>query len=323
MRASTIIFNLAVSLERPGTMLIPANVCPIVAVTLMKAKRDIELVDIDPKTLCLDEEATMLKIANSPEKYSGIVFVHTYGTSYRSEKFFEELKKIAANLLIIDDYGSAVPLFEPPATAADVLIFSTGYAKYVDLGYGGYGFLQKSVRYRSERSSFNSADHDALVKEEKVALSANTKFQYRDSDWLDTRHPNTSFGRYRHSLMKNMALRAEHQNNLNRIYEEMIPRKYHLGKEFSNWRFNVLVPEKDKLLKRIFEYKASKLFASSHYQSLKDVFARGEDSVAAKLHQNIVNLFNNFQYTAEQARTTAWIVADYLDEAEANSRDGD
>ena len=75
----------------------------------------------------------------------------------------------------------------------------------------------------------------------------------------------------------------------------------HLGREFENWRFSILVDDKDVLLKKIFQ--EDKLFASGHYVPIDDKYVDNpiQDSNSHKVANRIVNLFNDFRFTEEMA----------------------
>ncbi|MFA6082400.1 MAG: hypothetical protein WC773_03245 [Patescibacteria group bacterium] len=310
-RASTILFNLFRQLDHTKSVIVPANVCPIVAVTLMKAGQPFELVDINKETLCLDEEFTLHQIKKHPQKYAGVLFVHTYGNPHQPEPFFHYIKQIAPDILIIDDRCPGLPEFDLPPTAADAVIFSTGYAKYIELGFGGYGYIKPEVKYEPKQLPFNEHDHQALVEQERQAQETLAPFSYHDSDWLDTTKPKISFDQYKLEIIAKIPEARLHQQKLNQIYAKNIPAKYQLGDEFSQWRFSILVPDKVKLLRMIFDHG---LFASSHYPSLNGIFGHGADQNAAKLHSQVVNLFNNHRYTEDQAKLTCDVINKHLKE---------
>ena len=94
-RASAILFNLLRSLPKPGRILLPANICPIVPLTCRKAEREIELVDIDPETLALDTEDCLRRLEQAPSRYAGVVFVHPYGAARSVEGFFTAARERA------------------------------------------------------------------------------------------------------------------------------------------------------------------------------------------------------------------------------------
>ena len=55
-RASTILYDLLVSMRDRRTFLLPANICSIVPLTFLKAGTPFEFVDISPETLHMDLE---------------------------------------------------------------------------------------------------------------------------------------------------------------------------------------------------------------------------------------------------------------------------
>ena len=91
-----------------------------------------------------------------------------------------------------------------------------------------------------------------------------------------------------------------HKARLNGIYKESLLPRIQLKPQFQNWRFNIMVHNKKMILDKLFE---EGLFASSHYRS-KSLLC----PIAISLHENVINLFNDFYYTEEQAIRTCEIV---------------
>src|SRR5260221_939885 len=182
-RASAILYHLLVSQPQKQTWLLPANICPIVPITFLKAGVPFELVDISATNLHIDlEQAEALA---KSRKVGGLLYTHTYGGASTPDDFFRLLKSTSPELIIVDDRCLCVPEFEV-SSSADVVLYSTGYAKIVELGFGGYAFINDRVPYRSSHLAFNSNHHDELEHAYKQALSLRKNFIYHDSDWLET-----------------------------------------------------------------------------------------------------------------------------------------
>ena len=72
-------------------------------------------------------------------KYSGLVFVHAYGKKYDNKEFYRAVKSLDPNLCIIDDCCLCIPeLADSLPENVDLCLYSTGYAKFIELSYGGY-----------------------------------------------------------------------------------------------------------------------------------------------------------------------------------------
>jgi hypothetical protein len=85
----------------------------------------------------------------------------------------------------------------------------------------------------------------------------------------------------------------------------------HLGREFENWRFSILVDDKDGLLKKIFQ--EDELFASSHYVPIDDKYVDNpsQGSNSHKVANRIVNLFNDFRFTKEMAIKVVQVINNF------------
>lgn len=77
----------------------------------------------------------------------------------------------------------------------------------------------------------------------------------------------------------------------------------------NNWRFKIIVINRDRILKELFR---NKLFASSHYASIGTILNRQSCPIADHLNQNIINLFKDKYYTEEKARRTVEIIRNNL-----------
>jgi hypothetical protein len=308
-RASIILFNVLNSLPIKGKVLLPLNICPIVPSILLKLKVDFDFIDIDNKTLCMDEYETLekLKIDSS---ISIIIFVHTFGIEINKDDFFKKIKKINEEIFIIDDRCLMIPDFDIDIeeNLSDLIIYSTGYSKYVDISWGGFAFLKNKYTYEKTSLEFNEKDLNDFSSQTQKAINTESFFHYKDTFWLGS---NTSlykkFDEYKSIIENKTRLMKRQKERLNKIYSENLPKDIFLGKEFNNWRFSILVKNKEELLDNIFK---ENLFASSHYKEVEFMFKKEykKESNARKIHKNIVNLFNDFRYDEEKAYKTVEII---------------
>ncbi|WP_028544004.1 hypothetical protein [Paenibacillus taiwanensis] len=307
-RASAIIYNLLNSYEGDKVFLVPANVCPIVLVTFLKAKKRFELIDISNQTLCMDEEVVLSKLKDNPNKYAGVFFVRTFGVSDSFEYFYEEIKRVNENFLIIDDQCLSAPQLYKE-TNADVVLYSTGYAKIVDLGYGGLAQIKPNVRYNKSALSFDAQSHEHIIKEYKDSIANHSMFRYKDCDWLDNTQVVFSLEQYLTLIEQAYKTSIEAKKKLNKVYSENLPQCIQLDSKYQLWRFNILINNKEQILNDLFR---SQLFASSHYASLSGIFSFGKAPNAEKLHSNILNLFNDQNYDEQKAYRTIDIINKYV-----------
>lgn len=307
-RASAIIYSLLVNSSNGKPWLLPANICPIVPIAFLKARVSFEFVDISARTLHMDLEQAEARIRTG--KYGGLLYAHTYGESSTPADFFESIKQLAPELLIIDDRCLCIPDLEAnPRNRADVQLYSTGYAKIVELDFGGYAFAAANVDYRPVQLPFNARDHEQIEAFYKQAISQRAKFLYQDSDWLDTVTPVPAWEIYRERIEKKLTQSLEQRIALNQIYADRLPPEIQLPGGFQTWRFNIRVKNKQHILDRIF---SSGLFASSHYASLAGIMDDGKAPHAEALGESVINLFNDHHFTAEQAERVGTIIVENL-----------
>jgi len=309
-RASAIIYNLLRSHRSLGLFLLPANICPIVPLTFMKAKIPFEFVDISPLTLHMDLEQVENRLRARKPVYGGLLYAHSYGEPSTPGEFFHELKKFNPALLIIDDRCLCVPELQfEIQTSVDVTLFSTGYSKIVDLGYGGYAFLQEHVAYEHNALKYQSPDLETLQTNYERCISARTSYSYVNSNWLETDSLLPEWQDYRGRLNSATERSLEQRRAINAVYQKILPEAVRLADAYQLWRFNIRVPNKEKVLAAIFQ---AQLFASSHYASLSGIMKPGSAPVAEALATEMINLFNNDRYTIDMAEHTAHIVLENL-----------
>ncbi len=312
-RASAILYKFLMSNKTGRAYILPANICPIVPTTFMKAKVAFEFVDIDPDTLCLDEAVVLDKVTNSSDRYGGLLFNHTYGVDYVPSNLFNEIKSIDPTFYIIDDKCACSPHINQESITdlhIDLVIYSTGYAKYVDVGFGGFGFLKSHHYYdRTICVDYSNADLQELSSAHKSALESQTLFNYRDTNWLNCGHPKRSLDEYLELTNSKLREATDHKRQLNAIYTDIITKEFQYKLRFQNWRFNIRVTNKNEVLRKIFEHD---LFASSLYHSLGEgVFVKEHYSNAVSIHARTINLFNDLHFTEDNAVEVCKLVNTY------------
>ena len=307
-RASAIIYGLLTNLIDKKPWLLPANICPIVPITFLKARVAFQFVDISSQTLQMDLEQAEELITS--HKFGGLLYAHTYGEASTPNEFFGTLKRHSPDLMIIDDRCLCVPNLEcDPVNTADIQLYSTGYAKIVDLNFGGYAFMPDDIDYQPAHLPFNPQHHEVIEKAYKAAVSQRVKFVYRESDWLETDTPIPAWDEYSKQIKKNLAASLQHRTALNQVYTSMLPGEIQLAAPFQSWRFNIRVRDKQRILDAIF---SSGLFASSYYASLAGIMDDRKAPQAEALEKSIINLFNDHHFSLDQAERVCKIISENL-----------
>ncbi|WP_234495014.1 hypothetical protein [Vibrio maritimus] len=308
-RASRVLYNFLLSIEKPDVFLVPANVCPIVLATFLKAKVSFRLVDIDQDSLCIDLIAVKDILSDSNTTF-GLIFVRTFGHTGNCEADIVSMKSQYSNLkVIIDDRCLGIPELDQTrfSEEIDMTLFSTGYSKFVELGYGGFAWLSEKYhsRYHSPQIDYIEDAHEILVRKFNHAIQGRTPFNYDIENWLDDRDLPISLESYFSKIKSETPASLKQKSTLNAIYRQAVPQELWLGEEFNLWRFSILVSNKQAVLDSIF---SAGEFASSHYASMAGIFDDTTAPVAESIHSQIVNLFNDYRFTEAKAKRVAGIV---------------
>ena len=305
-RASAILYDLLLSENNGRPFLLPANICPIVPITFFKAGVPFEFVDISRESLNMDLDHTRASLHGQSGGYGGVLYVHTYGDPSTPQDFFREIKNQFPDLLLIDDRCLCIPDLESDSsTNADVVLYSTGYAKIADLGFGGYAFLQERLNYKHRSLPFYDSDLETIEQAYKKSMKTRQPYVYVDAHWLQTDFELPSWQEYSTRVYKATESSLTHRQSINVVYNSLIPRELCLPDEYQLWRFNLRVPEKNKILNAIFN---ENLFASSHYASLANLMSDDSCPIAQELADHVINLFNDEHYTVEMAEQTSRII---------------
>lgn len=307
-RASGILYWFLRSFSK-GIYILPANVCPVVPLTFQKAGVEFEFSDVSPRTLCIDEATVIDRILSNPRKYSGMVFVRTYGFLSDMSDFFSHIKNLSPNFMIIDDRCLCFPDFSPLADDTDIELYSTGNVKIVDLGYGGYAKSCHDIMLENS-IDFEPSSYKELERLYKLCLKERRPLEKYPGNWLDAGIDVINSYKYIKQIEESLKPIAEHKTQLNDYYFDHLPSEIALGKEYQNWRFNILVEKKEDVLEAIF---ANDLYASSHYASSSILFDKGAFPVTKQVSDRIINLFNDNNFTLEQAKAICSIICETLD----------
>jgi hypothetical protein len=307
-RTSTILYNLLKDRADANPWLLPANICPIVPITFFKAGIPFEFVDISAETLHMDLEQARGQLERG--RYGGLLYAHTYGEPSTPNLFFQDVKSRHPELLLIDDRCLCQPNLEPnPSMVADATLYSTGYAKVVELNFGGYAFLKDDIPYQARHLSFNPQAHDEIEKVYKQAIQKRRPYVYKDSAWLQTDGDLPTWYDYRQQIGNGFKTSLQQRTWLNEIYADCLPAEIQLPQEYQSWRFNLRVKNKDRVLKVIF---SAGLFASSHYASLAGIMAPGQCPQAENLANEIINLFNDHYFDPQKAEQICALILENL-----------
>ena len=265
-RANKILYNFVKSNNLRGKILLPANICPDVVETMRYAGNPLYFVDIDAHTLCLDWQ----QVQSFAKDAVAVLVVHTYGVEEDFNEQFAALRAVNPNIVIIDDRCLCMPELNKPNSTGDLVLYSTCGKKQVDLGMGGIGYVADDRNYE-----------EVIVPKNEVLTNETWEIDEK-------------------VLLAKTDTVIKHKEKLNAIYCKNLPSVIQLPAPYQHWRFNILVPNKEEILRSLFD---AGLFASGHYAPQADGC-----TIAYNLYQHVINLFNDFYYTEEQAKRTCEII---------------
>jgi dTDP-4-amino-4,6-dideoxygalactose transaminase len=269
-RANKILYNFIKVNNITGKVILPANICTDVVNTLRYAGLKLEFVDIQTDNLCIDQEV-VLSLAKAA---SMLLFVHTYGIETNFYDFFQNVRDVNASIVIVDDKCLCMPDLYVEESPADLVLYSTGAKKMLDLGGGAIGYVADKWEYDEIRVGSNEYLNNEM--------------------WvLDTKQ-----------LYVKIDVMMAHKEKLNAIYRQNLPQSIQLPAQYQHWRFNILTDKKDEMLKALF---AEGLFASSHYKALSN-----DCIMAQNLYEHVLNLFNDQYYTDKKAIRTCELINNLL-----------
>lgn len=302
-RASAVLYSFLKSKSFKGMFLIPANVCPVVPLTMMKAGIDFDFVDIDERHTMSDSLA-LDKVCSG--NYAGLLFVHSYGKRFDNKEFYSKLKQQKADLCIIDDRCLCIPELDCTLAAnTDLVLYSTGYAKYIELSFGGYGITNElfNNQTRVEYSEEKENDQLAYIKE---CFKNNKKYELpADYPWLDCAPLKIEPDYYFNIIKEKIDVVVAEKEKINKIYRENLPQEIQWGRDCNDWRFMISVENRDEVLKAIFD---AGLFAGTNFPSVAWMFKSTHYKKAEEEASHIINLFNDFRVNENFAYKTCEII---------------
>lgn len=301
-RASSILYNWLKINNIKGNVLVPANICESVPATYMKAGCKVIFCDIELNSLEIGYD----QFQQVAQKYNINIlhFNHTYGNCKRDYEIkLNKFRKLNSNLLIVEDCCLCTPDMKY-SHLADIVIYSTGKTKYVNIGVGGFAHIKDKWKYNNIDLEY-STDMEDMFESHVKECHLNTKKTNLDiflSNWLNSQI-NYSVEEYFGLVNKQKIVVESHKKRINEIYKD-IPGS--MPSNYNNWRYNILVENQKECIDALF---SSGLYCSSHYMSLGNGYF--SDIITPNcnyLYTHVINLFNDFSYTEDQALRTMKIL---------------
>ena len=230
----------------------------------MKAGCSYELVDIKLSTLTIDFDLLFERLSHFRHREVALLLVRPYGFLEDLEEIMMNLKSTHRNCIIIDDQCLCVPNVDIEVKgSADMVLFSTGYSKYIDMSGGGFAIMKSSLPYQFSYSyEYSESALEEINDSIRYCLEEGLIFTYRDTHWLDLRERQFNEDKYLAEIRRKIKQVGLSKKMINDRYVEVIGEERVFGSAYNDWRFNLLVNNKDVLIKSIFDQG---LFASSHY----------------------------------------------------------
>jgi len=289
-------------------VLLPSNICHDVFFLLKHIGATIKFIDIDRKEFEINKEIVLKNIMINSQTM--LLWNHSYGNPHVPYDFFIDVKKKKSDTIIIDDRCLCNPAYHASNindSYIDLIIYSTGLRKQVDLKFGAWGLINSKYDIPKNLYDFDPDLHNKL----KVLLFNNLQndfFVYVKHAWIELDLENYSHDTYHVDILKENNRWIHHKKELSEIYYQELDKAYFVHERFNEWRVNILVKNKLDIIKHLFQ---NDLFASNHYLSIGSIVSKKKFPVAEWLHKHILNLFIDKHYTKEMAYKTSDIINKY------------
>ncbi len=304
-RASYLIYNYILSNSKPGYWLLPLNSCPLVPITFLTANVPFKLVDISLDDYCMNDELILDTITDN--KCIGILYIYTYGYNNNKSDLFNIIKSKRSDIKIIEDKCLNFPSFseKDASSFADITIYSTGYGKTVDLGFGGFAVARPDIEFYKKKTGYAKNILNNLERSYKKCFKQCDILERPSSSWIDDRLLPVTIDEYKKLVINEKTKARIIKKEINNIYKEKISNVLWLTVNDSpvdDWRFNIkIIHKKNTLLNKIVK---KKLFSSNHYQPVDKIFNAeviGGTKNSYFLYNQIVNLFNYKYFNPKMA----------------------
>lgn len=321
-RASVVLYRFLVANCKDFHFLLPANVCPVVPLTFLKANIDFTFVDIDPVTHSGSFQEYLTSLDAIGKEKKGIVIVNAYGHKQSSSDFYQCVKSQHPGTVIIEDNCLCIPetVGSEPTHLVDLELYSTGSSKFAPIAEeGGYGIYDADKWVYSDYCEQYKADEDKdTFYHLKQCRLHDWTFSYEDCNWLQfikTKElQNLSDEQYLKKVAEQVIRSMEHKKIINAIYDSNLPDSIKMGGGYHNWRYMLLLPKPDLRQKVIDRLEEEGLYASPHYRSVAYMFKNQRCVNAEKEAPLLLNLFNSEKYTEEMALKTTAIIKEIIAE---------
>lgn len=315
-RASVVLYRFLIANCKNFHYLLPANVCPVVPLTFLKANVDFSFVDIDPVTHSGSYQEYLKSLEAIGTEKKGIVFVNAYGFKQKCSDFYQRVKSQHPGMVIIEDNCLCIPetFKSEPSHFVDLELYSTGPSKYAPIAEeGGYGIYDADKwKYSNYSEYYNADENKETFYRLKQCRLHDWTFSYEDCNWLQfikTKEiHNLSDEQYLKKVADQVIRSMEHKKIINAIYDSNLPDGIKMDGVYHNWRYMLLLPKpvlRQRILNRLEE---EGLYASPHYRSVAYMFNKQRCINAEKEAPLLLNLFNSVKYTEEMALKTTAII---------------
>lgn len=120
-----------------------------------------------------------------------------------------------------------------------------------------------------------------------------------DYPWLDASNLQMTDEEYFDIIERKLPKVIAEKEKINKIYRNLLPESIQMGDDFQNWRFMIVIENRQKVLDAIFK---AGLFVGTNFPSVSYMFKGVSSPVAEVEVKHIVNLFNDFWFSEAQAR---------------------
>jgi dTDP-4-amino-4,6-dideoxygalactose transaminase len=184
-RANAILYSFLTTRSKPGDhYLIPTNICPEVVLVFLKAGIKLTFLDLETENLGID--TLEIQRVLGKEKVNGILYNHTYGNEYIPEQFLEKLKNEFPQIYLLDDRCLCFPDRLYLSNLFDLVLFSTGPRKQLDIGHGGFG-LFKNGEFKMQKLTRSIKDYEYVQSLINVQTEINKWKDAACLNWFESK----------------------------------------------------------------------------------------------------------------------------------------